>query len=180
MARTTFSGPLRSMGGMYQQGPGAVLTLTSSTTLDPLTHGGRLLVIGGSLASALTLTLPTINTNADGSTSGPGRDYDTQNNLGVLYTILVSTTISTSSLKIGTDGTDRYIGSLLSVDTDSAGAMVGFTANGSSNDFINLNGTTTGGVAGTWIEIRAIAALKYCVTGVILGTGTVATPFADS
>jgi len=69
---------------------------------------------------------------------------------------------------------------LLSVDTDSAGAMVGFTANGSSNDFINLNGTTTGGVAGTWIEIRAIAALKYCVTGVILGTGTVATPFADS
>ena len=87
--------------------------------------------------------------------------------------------ISTSSLKIGTDGTDKFIGSLLSVDTDSAGAMVGFTA-AASNDFINLNGTTTGGVAGTWIEIRAIAALKYCVTGVILGTGTVATPFADS
>jgi len=179
MARTTFSGPLRSMGGMYQQGPGAVLTLTSSTTLDPVTHGGRLLVIGGSLAAALTLTLPTINTNADASTAGPGRDYNTQNNLGVLYTIWVSTTISTSSLKIGTDGTDKFIGSLLSVDTDSAGAMVGFTA-AASNDFINLNGTTTGGVAGTWIEIRAIAALKYCVTGVILGTGTVATPFADS
>jgi hypothetical protein len=167
------------MGGMYQQGPGAVLTLTSSTTLDPVTHGGRLLVIGGSLAAALTLTLPTINTNADASTAGPGRDYNTQNNLGVLYTIWVSTTISTSSLKIGTDGTDKFIGSLLSVDTDSAGAMVGFTA-AASNDFINLNGTTTGGVAGTWIEIRAIAALKYCVTGVILGTGTVATPFADS
>jgi len=179
MARTTFSGPLRSMGGLYQQGPGAVLTLTSSTTLDPVTHGGRLLVIGGSLAAALTLTLPTINTNADASTAGPGRDYNTQNNLGVLYTIWVSTTISTSSLKIGTDGTDKFIGSLLSVDTDSAGAMVGFTA-AASNDFINLNGTTTGGVAGTWIEIRAIAALKYCVTGVILGTGTVATPFADS
>ena len=179
MARTTFSGPLRSMGGLYQQGPGAVLTLTSSTTLDPVTHGGRLLIIGGSLAAALTLTLPTINTNADASTAGPGRDYNTQNNLGVLYTIWVSTTISTSSLKIGTDGTDKFIGSLLSVDTDSAGAMVGFTA-AASNDFINLNGTTTGGVAGTWIEIRAIAALKYCVTGVILGTGTVATPFADS
>jgi hypothetical protein len=167
------------MGGLYQQGPGAVLTLTSSTTLDPVTHGGRLLIIGGSLAAALTLTLPTINTNADASTAGPGRDYNTQNNLGVLYTIWVSTTISTSSLKIGTDGTDKFIGSLLSVDTDSAGAMVGFTA-AASNDFINLNGTTTGGVAGTWIEIRAIAALKYCVTGVILGTGTVATPFADS
>ena len=179
MARTTFSGPLRSMGGLYQQGPGSVLTITASTTLDPITHGGRILSVGGSLAAALTLTLPTINTNADASSAGPGRDYNTQNNLGVLYSIWVPTTISTSSLKIGTDGTDKFIGSLLSVDTDSAGAMVGFTA-AASNDFINLNGTTTGGVAGTWIEIRAIAALKYCVTGVILGTGTVATPFADS
>jgi hypothetical protein len=167
------------MGGMYQQGPGAALTISASTTLDPVTHGGRLLLVGGSLAAALTITLPTINTTSDGATSGPGRDYNTQNNLGVLYSIWVPTTISTSSLKIGTDGTDKYIGSLLSVDTDSAGAMVGFTA-AASNDFINLNGTTTGGVAGTWIEIRAIAALKYCVTGVILGTGTVATPFADA
>ena len=179
MARTTFSGPLRSMGGMYQQGPSSVVSITSSTTLDPITHGGRLLSVGGSLASALTILLPTINTNANGSTSGPGNDYNTPNNQGVLYTIWVPTTISTSSLKIGTDGTDKFVGSLLSVDTDSAGAMVGFTA-AASNDFINLNGGTTGGVAGTWIEIRALAALKYMVTGVILGTGTVATPFADS
>jgi len=180
MARTTFSGPLRSMGGMYQQGPGAVLTLTSSTTLDPITHGGRLLVVGGSLAAALTLTLPTIKTTAAASSSGPGRDYNNPNNLGVLYTVWISTTLSTSSLKIATDGTDMYLGSLLSVDTDTSGAMVGFTANGTTHDFINLNGTTTGGVAGTWIEIRAIAALKYMVTGVILGTGTVATPFATT
>lgn len=179
MARTTFSGPLRSMGGMYQQGPGSVLTITASTTLDPVTHGGRILAVGGSLAAALTLTLPAINTDSDASSAGPGRDYNTQNNLGVLYSIWVPTTISTSSLKIATDGTDKYIGSLLSVDTDTSGAMVGFTA-ASTNDFINLNGTTTGGVAGTWIEIRALAALKYGVTGVILGTGTVATPFADA
>lgn len=179
MARTTFSGPLRSMGGMYQQGNGAVVSITSSTTLDPISHGGRILAIGGSLASALTITLPTISTVSDGATAGPGRDYNTQNNLGVLYSIWVPTTISTSSLKIGTDGTDKFIGSLLSVDTDSSGAMVGFTA-ASTNDFINLNGGTTGGVAGTWIEIRALAALKYAVTGVILGTGVVATPFADS
>jgi hypothetical protein len=69
----------------------------------------------------------------------------------VRYTIWVPTTIATSSLKIGTDGTDKYVGSLLSVDTDSSGAMVGFTA-ASSNDFINLNGGTTGGVAGTWVK----------------------------
>jgi hypothetical protein len=167
------------MGGMYQQGPGAVVAITANTTLNPVDHGGRILTVGGSLASALTITLPTIVAVSDGVSSGPGRDYNTTSNIGVLYTVWVPTTISTSSLKIGTDGTDKYIGSLLSVDTDSSGAMVGFTA-ASSNDFINLNGTTTGGVAGTWIEIRALAALKYLVTGVVLGTGVVATPFADS
>ena len=108
-----------------------------------------------------------------------GSDPNTANNEGVRYTIWVPTTIATSSLKIGTDGTDKFVGSLLSVDTDTSGAMVGFTA-ASTNDYINLNGGTTGGVAGTWIEIVAVEALKYMVTGVILGTGTVATPFANS
>lgn len=179
MARTTFQGPVRSLGGIFQQGPGAVLTLTSSTTLNPNDHGGRILAVGGTLASNVVLTLPTINTSADPVTAGPGADPNTANNTGVVYTIWVPTTIATSSLKIGTDGTDKFIGSVLSVDTDSSGAMVGFTA-ASTNDFINLNGTTTGGVAGTWIKIMALAALKYAVTGVVLGTGVVATPFADS
>ena len=125
------------------------------------------------------LTLPSINVSTNSITSGPGQDPNTLNNEGVVYTVWVPTTISTSSLKIGTDGTDKFVGSVISVDTDSSGAVVGFTA-ASTNDFINLNGTTTGGVAGTWIQIVAIAANKYMVTGSVLGSGTVATPFADS
>ena len=179
MARTTFQGPVRSLGGLYQQGPASVVVITSSTTLDPVSHGGRIISVGGSLAANVTLTLPAIDTSANPTTSGPGQDPSTANNQGVTYTIWVPTTISTSSLKIGTNGTDKFVGSLLSVDTDSSGAVVGFTA-GASNDFINLNGTTTGGVAGTWVQIVAIAANKYMVTGVVNGSGTVATPFADS
>ena len=179
MAQTTFQGPVRSLGGFYSQGPATVVEVTSSVTLSPSAYAGRIISIGGSLAANVVLTLPTINTSANPVTSGPGQDPNTLNNEGVTYTIWVPTTISTSSLKIGTDGTDKFVGSLLSVDTDTSGAMVGFTA-GASNDFINLNGTTTGGVAGTWIQIVAIAANKYMVTGVVLGSGTVATPFADS
>lgn len=179
MARTTFQGPVRSLGGIYQQGPASVVAITSSTTLDPVSHGGRIISVGGSLAANVTLTLPAIDTSANPTTSGPGQDPSTANNQGVTYTVWVPTTISTSSLKIGTNGTDKFVGSLLSVDTDSSGAVVGFTA-GASNDFINLNGTTTGGVAGTWIQIVAVAANKYMVTGVVNGSGTVATPFADS
>ena len=179
MARTTFQGPVRSLGGVYQQGPASVVAITSSTTLNPVDHGGRIISVGGTLAANVVLTLPTIDVSTNPVTSGPGQDPSTTNNQGVVYTIWVPTTIATSSLKIGTDGTDKYVGSVISVDTDSSGAVVGFTA-ASTNDFINLNGGTTGGVAGTWIQIVAVAANKYMVTGVVNGTGTVATPFADS
>lgn len=179
MSRSTFQGPIRSLGGIYQQGPASVVEITSSTTLSPEAHGGRIISVGGSLAAALTLTLPTISAATNPITSGPGQDPNTLNNEGVVYTIWVPTTISTSSLKIGTDLTDRFVGAVLSIDTDTSGAAVGFTA-GASDDFINFNGTTTGGVAGTWVQIVAIAALKYMVTGTVLGSGTVATPFATS
>jgi len=179
MARSTFQGPIRSLGGIYQQGPATIVEITTSTTLSPEAHGGRIISVGGSLASALTLTLPAINASANPTTSGPGQDPSTANNEGVVYTIWVPTTISTSSLKIGTDGTDKYVGAILSIDTDTTDAARGFVA-GASDDFINFNGTTTGGVAGTFVQIYAITSLKYMVTGTVLGTGTVATPFATS
>ena len=179
MARTTFSGPVRSLGGFYQQGPNSVVAITASTTLNPVDHGGRILSVGGTLAANIVLTLPTINASTDPVTSGPGADPNTVNNEGVVYTIWVPTTIATSSLKIATDTTDRFVGSVLSIDTDSSGAAVGFTA-GANDDFINFNGGTTGGVAGTWVQIVAVAALKYMVTGTVLGSSTVATPFATS
>ena len=109
MARTTFQGPVRSLGGIYQQGPAAVVDITSSTTLNPVDHAGRILAVGGSLAAAVTLTLPAINVSTNPITSGPGQDPSTANNEGVVYTIWVPTTISTSSLKIGTNGTDKYV-----------------------------------------------------------------------
>ena len=179
MAQTTFQGPVRSLGGFYSQGPATVVEVTSSVTLSPSAYAGRIISVGGSLAANVVLTLPTINTSANPTTSGPGQDPNTLNNEGVVYTIWVPTTIATSSLKIGTDGTDRFVGSVMSVDTDTSGAMVGFTA-GANDDFINFNGSTTGGVAGTFVQIVAVAALKYMVTGTVLGTGTVATPFATS
>jgi hypothetical protein len=164
---------------MYNQGPASVVAITASTTLNPVDHGGRILSVGGTLASNIVLTLPTIDASSNPTTSGPGQDPSTSNNQGVVYTIWVPTTIATSSLKIGTDGTDKYIGTIFGVDTDSSNALVAYTP-GASNDFINFNGGTTGGVAGTWVQIFAIAALKYMVNGIALGTGTVATPFADS
>ena len=96
-----------------------------------------------------------------------------------MFTIWVDATVATSSVKIGTDGTDKFIGSVLSIDSDTSGAMAGFIP-GASNDYINLNGSTTGGVVGTCITITSLTTNKYMVNGVVNGSGTVATPFADS
>ena len=181
MARSTFQGPIRSLGGLYQQGPASVVAITASTTLSPEAHGGRIISVGGALAATTTLTLPAINVSTNPVTSGPGQDPNTVNNQGVLYTIWVPTTITTSTLKIATNGTDLFIGSLMGVDTDSSDALVAYNALAADTfDFINLNGGTTGGVAGTWIEIVAVAANAYMVRGTVNGSGVVATPFSTT
>jgi hypothetical protein len=177
MARTTFQGPVRSLGGFYTQGPNTVVNVANGTntlTLDVANYAGRTLRTND---ATLIITLPTINASADSVVSGPGADPNTLNNVGATYHIFIET--SATAVAIKTDGTDKFVGSILMVDTDSSGAAYGY-APAAANDVINLNGGTTGGIAGSWIEITAIAALKYVVTGILLGSGSVATPFADS
>jgi hypothetical protein len=181
MAQTTFQGPVRSLNGFITQGPNNVVALstTGNTTLTVAAHAGKILTIGGTLAANRTITLPAINVSAYSNVSGPGADGNSPNNQGAVFTFFIPTTIATSSVKIGTNGTDKFVGSILTVDTDSSGAMAGF-APAASNDFINLNGSTTGGVAGSYIQITALSSARYMVQGVVNCTGNPATPFADS
>jgi len=176
MARTTFDGPVRSLNGFFAQGPGNVVNIadgTNTITLDVATHAGRMITTND---ASLVITLPTINTSTD-AVAGPSTGPNTLNNQGAEFFIFVETAATAVAIK--TDGTDKFVGSIQMVDTDTAGAMTGY-APGASNDVINLNGSTTGGVAGSWVKITALKSLKYLVEGIVLGTGTVATPFADA
>ena len=53
-----------------------------------------------------------------------------------------------------------------------------------NNDFITMNGSTTGGVAGCFLHVVAIlgtgAAKSWAVHGNLIGTGNTITPFRDS
>lgn len=177
MARTTFQGPVRSMAGFYTQGPNSVINLangTNTVTLDVATYAGKVIRTND---ATLVITLPTINASADPVTGGPGADPNTLNNVGTTYTFVVDTAATAVAIK--TNGTDKFIGSLLVVDTDSSGAVTGF-APAASNDVINLDGTTTGGAVGSVIQITTLSANEYMVSGVLLGSGSVVTPFADA
>jgi hypothetical protein len=176
MARTTFDGPVRSLNGFYTQGPGNVINVADATntlTLDVATYAGREITTND---ASLIITLPSINVSTD-ATAGPGTGPNTLNNQGAEFYIFIETTATAVAIK--TDGTDKFVGSIFMVATDAAGATTGY-APGASNDVINLNGTTTGGIAGSWIKVTALKTAKYRVEGVLLGSGVVATPFADA
>lgn len=177
MGMSTFQGPVRSLNGFIGQGPGTIKDIPNgltALTLDVASYAGRVITVND---AAMTITLPTIIATADGAYSGPGSDPNNTNNLGTSYIFYVAT--ASTGLKIATDGTDKFVGSLLMVDTDSSDVVTGY-APAAANDVISLNGTTTGGIVGSVITVTAIASLQYMVSGVLLGSGVVATPFANT
>jgi hypothetical protein len=174
MALTTFQGPVRSLGGFYSQGPNSVLDITASATISPADHAGKLLLINN---STLTFTLPTINAAADDGASGPGADPNTLNNVGLTYHFLFLTSSGVSTTIQMNTAANLFTGSVTSGKAG-LGLVHVFEPNGSSNNAMIFNGTTTGGVAGSYVSITAIYANKYLVQGTILGSATLATPFS--
>ena len=156
MAKTTFSGPVRSQRGFTAQGSTAMVNITAETTLTYDDHFGRIIKVNDADGA---ITLPTITTDT----------------LGARYTFFVGTDCSDCDIK--TDGTDKFVGSL-SVMEDNG--LTETYAPAASNDVISMNGTTTGGDKGSYIEITAIEDNVYLVQGMLLGSGEAVTPFADS
>jgi hypothetical protein len=170
MALTTFQGPVRSLNGFYSQGPGNILTLGATATLSVATHAGHTLLVPATCA----ITLPTINATADPATSGPGSDPNTISNIGVEFVLFFNAISAGASAQTVTcGGSDKFVGSLGVVSTVyNAFASV-------TSTIITLNATTTGGAArGSQINIVALAANLWSVNGVLIGSGTAATPFS--
>lgn len=178
MALSTFQGPLRSLNGFYTQGPGSVINLpdaTNTITLDVATYAGRTIRTND---ATLVITLPSLIATADANGTGPGSDPNTLNNMGVSFTFLVETAATT--WKIITAASQYLVGSLLVIDTDTTDTVNGFAANGTSIRSVNLNGTTKGGIVGSYVTVTAVNSTMWTVSGVVIGSGTIVTPFATS
>ena len=174
MAITTFQGPVRSLNGFISSGPGAVKAVSTATlTLDINTYAGRIMNI---TAATTTITLPTLNATADPASSGPGSDPNTPSTIGVTYTFFLPTAATT--VKVITAASNFLLGSAFI--GLSAGADTTFFADGTATRSINLNGTTQGGIAGSYFTITAVTATQWLIQGALLGSGSVVTPFANS
>ena len=178
MAQATFQGPVRSLSGFISQGPNAVAAISTATaTLTVANYAGKIINV---TAATTTITLPAVNASSNPVSSGPGQDPNTLNNLGATYTFFIPATAT--AIKIITGTGDYLLGQvIIGIDaTTPAGSIVMFAADGSATRSINLNGTTKGGIAGSFVTIVATAANTYMVHGKLIGSGTLATPFATS
>ena len=172
MAKTTFSGPVYSKNGFINTGPGMTISLTADTTLTVADHAGRLLLTNDADG---VFTLPTINVNANSAVAGD-TDYNNLNNIGATFNFYVET--AATDMDILTDGTDKFVGAILTAIDD--GAKKAFFP-AASNDVITMNGGTKGGLVGSILSITAIDDDAYLVHSSLLkATATIVTPFADA
>lgn len=100
---------------------------------------------------------------------------------GLTYDFVVATSVTSNAYKVITGAaTELLIGGYTNVDTDTSNAVAVFTGNGSTHIAVSMNGTTTGGLAGTTLRFTCLSTTKWLVEGTVQGSGTVATAFATS
>ena len=172
MANTTFSGPVISKNGFIGTGPGSTVALTANTSLTVNDHAGRILLTQD--ADGI-FTLPSIVATADAAVAGP-TDFNNSNNIGATFTFYVD--LTATDVQIVTDGTDKFTGAAM-IAVDDGAKKAFFPA--ASNDVLSMNGTTTGGIVGSVIQVTALETAQYLVHNtLILGSGTIVTPFSDT
>lgn len=153
MATTTFSGPVVSQAG-FINGTDIVGTSATAATLT-VTSANSGQIIPLNRAGGMTVTLPA----ATGTQA--------------VYTFLVGTTFTSSGIIQVANATDTFNG----IANVGGGTGAVFSTLPAS-DTITMNGSTTGGLAGSLITIRDVATGDFIVTANLVGSGTPATPFS--
>lgn len=133
----------------------APIAVTASTTLSRDVHAGTTVVVNA--AAGATITLP--------ASTGKGDEY----------TVFVGTTITSNSLIIQVANSTDIMQGVLGVATDIAGVTCPTT---STSDTITMNGSTTGGVKGSYVVLQDVASGVWEVSGGLVSTGTETTPFS--
>lgn len=157
MSVTTFSGPVRSLAG-FISGTDAVAASVTSATLAITSanidaYNGK--VIPLNRAGGITVTLPA----ATGSQT--------------VLRFIVGTTFTSNGVIQVANATDVMAG------TAGVGGSTGSVFSTlPASDTITMNGSTTGGLAGSYIELIDIAAGDWIVRAALVGSGSPATPFS--
>jgi hypothetical protein len=154
MSSTTFSGPVTSTAG-FITGTGVNSTVTAATlAVTAAAYNGQ--TINLSRAAGIVVTLPAATgTNA-------------------VYKFVVTTAVTSNDYVIQVANATDTLNGFAAVGGTTASVFGTLPA----SDTITMNGTTTGGLVGSYVEITDIATGEFLVTSALVGSGTPATPFS--
>jgi len=141
------------MPSPYLSNYGVVSVSAATLSITEGGYAGQTIV--SNLAATQTFTLP--------SASGSGN----------IYRVFVNIT-KTGDLVIQVTTTDVMQGGV-AIATDIAGVVMPTAA---TSDTITLNGTTKGGVKGSYLEFQDVASGTWQVSGFLVSTGVEADPFS--
>lgn len=98
----------------------------------------------------------------------------TANNIGMEFIFL--STITSTNQSITAQSGDLLVGALEIAEGTTDNHI--FAPDVTDDLIISMNGTTTGGIIGSWLILTAISATRWFVRGTLRGSGTQATPFS--
>lgn len=137
---------------MYNAQP---ITVTASLTLDRDTHAFNTTNLNS--LTGLTVTLPASSGNGD------------------VFELFVLTTNTSSNYIIQVANATDILAGAVHLTTDIAGSSM---PTSTTSDTITMNGSTTGGLRGTWLRLKDVSAGFWALEGGIVCSGVEATPFS--
>ena len=185
MARSTFSGPVRSLRGFLGTGPEMAQSITG--TVDGGTdiagidkYQGKVIQVGN---ANTVFNLPSIIDTATSAVAGSD-DPNSTNRVGMEYEFLMTASLTGGNTFVLNAGTaagrataDVYRGQALYNNTATdPGVVTAFNAGGT--DTLTLTATTKGGLEGAHIRCRAVDGLIWLVEAQLVGNGTFANPWS--
>lgn len=136
-------------------GPAPVNCTASTLSVTAAEHAGR--VVRLNRAAGITVTLP--------AAAGTGN----------VYTFSVGTTVTSNNYVIQVANATDTFGGGVAISTDVAGVTELAVA---GDDTITMNGSTSGGLIGTWIRVTDVVAGLWMLEGFVCSTGAEATVFS--
>lgn len=98
--------------------------------------------------------------------------------VGLQYTFVVQTAVTSNDYGMDTDAATTFLLGVIQQVIAASATSEGQVGNGTSHVSLNMNGTTTGGLAGSYHKVRAVSSTVWQVEGIHVGSGTLATGFA--
>lgn len=100
--------------------------------------------------------------------------------IGMTFDFVVTVSVTSNAHKIITDAATTFLVGAVVMGSIATASPGGFSANGTTIRALSANGTTTGGLIGETYRVTCISATQWQISGVCIGSGTLATPFATS